>query len=118
MIVKSKEVQLLRCNLHTVFVTLLWIGWDIPVSLCFRGYPFPVCTHWSCVNLLSVRPMKGRAALASLCLRSMLLDEPTWLKRPSNSCEGCRDFTGKDEGEDDKGGAWPILHLSPSHPGN
>lgn len=50
------------------------------------------------VNSLSVRPVKGRTALASRCLRSPPFDEPTLVKRSRKLCGGRRDRGGEEEG--------------------
>lgn len=43
------------------------------------------------MNSRSVRPMKGRTALASRCLRSPPFDEPTLVRRSRKLCGGGRD---------------------------
>lgn len=50
------------------------------------------------MNSLSVRPVKGRTALASRCLRSPPFDEPTLVKRSRKLCGGRRDRGGEEEG--------------------
>lgn len=56
------------------------------------------------MNSLSVRPMKGRTALASRCLRSPPFDEPTLVKRSRKLCGGGRD-RGREEEEEEELGA-------------
>lgn len=56
------------------------------------------------MNSLSVRPMKGRTALASRCLRSLPFDEPTLVKRSRKLCGGRRDRGGEEEGGWEEGG--------------
>lgn len=50
------------------------------------------------MNSRSVRPMKGRTALASRCLRSPPFDEPTRVRRSRKLCGGGRD-RGREEEE-------------------
>lgn len=95
-------------------------------SLVFRAQFLRMYTQYLCVNLLPVRPMKGRTALASRCLRSPLFDELTWENWPRKSCEGCGDFSTKkeeaeedtevDKTDEDEEEVWPLLHSSPSQP--
>lgn len=56
------------------------------------------------MNSLSVRPMKGRTALASRCLRSPPFDEPTLVKRSRKLCGGSRDRGRGEGGRRDVGG--------------
>lgn len=71
------------------------------------------------MNLLPVRPIKGRTALASRCLRSPLFDEPTLVNRCRKSCEGHRVCTaageegGGAEGEEE---VYALLQSSPVQP--
>lgn len=95
-------------------------------SLVFRAQFLRMYTQYLCLNLLPVRPMKGRTALASRCLRSPLFDELTWENWPRMSCEGCGDFSTKkeeaeedtevDKTDDDEEEVWLLLHSSPSQP--
>lgn len=112
-----------------LFQTLLsWGSFPFWVKRCtffFVGFgadrPHLCIQRWS-VNLLPVRPMKGRTALASRCLRSPLFGELTWVNLPRKSWEGGWDFTTTEEErweEEEDGGeevVWPPLQSSPSQP--
>lgn len=62
-----------------------------------------MCIQSLGVNSRSVRPMKGRTALASRCLRSPPFDEPTLARRSRKLCGGRRERGGEEEEEE--GGA-------------
>lgn len=71
------------------------------------------------MNLLPVRPINGRTALASRCLRSPLFDEPTLVNRCRKSCEGRRDSIAAREeggGAEDGEEVCALLQSSPVQP--
>lgn len=89
--------------------------WGVNDSRFLRPVKVLACQRQTAEDSLLVRPTKGSTAPTSLCLRSPLFGDLTWISWSRKSWEGPEGFTTRGS-EDEEWGGEDVLLLLPSLP--